>query len=88
MLAANECVARLLSAAGLNFLRRVHEPPELRKLQALTTFVRELGIECESLESRFEIKRVIAEVADQPEQHAVNYAVLRSMQKAIYAAEQ
>jgi ribonuclease R len=85
MLAANECVARMLSAAGLNFLRRVHEPPELRKLQALTTFVRELGIECESLESRFEIKRVIAEVADQPEQHAVNYAVLRSMQKAIYA---
>jgi ribonuclease R len=85
MLAANESVARLLSSAGLNFLRRVHEPPELRKLQALTTFVRELGIECDSLESRFEIKRVIAAVANQPEAHAVNYAVLRSMQKAVYA---
>ena len=45
----------------------------------------ELGIECESLESRFEIKRVIAAVAGQPEEHAVNYAVLRSMQKAVYA---
>jgi ribonuclease R len=85
MLAANESVARLLAETGLNFLRRVHEPPEPRKLQALTTFVRELGIECESLESRFEIKRVIAAVADQPEEHAVNYSVLRSMQKAIYA---
>jgi ribonuclease R len=85
MLAANESVARLLSQTGLNFLRRVHEPPELRKQQALTTFVRELGIECESLESRFEIKRVIAAVAGQPEEHAVNYAVLRSMQKAVYA---
>jgi ribonuclease R len=85
MLAANECVARMLAQTGLNFLRRVHEPPELRKLQALTTFVRELGIECDSLESRFEIKRVIAAVAGQPEEHAVNYAVLRSMQKAIYA---
>jgi len=85
MLAANECVARLLAQTGLNFLRRVHEPPELRKQQALTTFIRELGIECESLESRFEIKRVIAAVAGQPEEHAVNYAVLRSMQKAIYA---
>jgi ribonuclease R len=85
MLAANEAVARMLAETGLNFLRRVHEPPELRKLQALTTFVRELGIECESLESRFEVKRVIAAVAGQPEEHAVNYAVLRSMQKAVYA---
>src|SRR6185503_15969940 len=64
---------------------RVHEPPEPRKLQALTTFVRELGIECESLESRFEVKRVIAAVAGLPEEHAVNFAVLRSMQKAVYA---
>jgi ribonuclease R len=85
MLAANESVSRILSAANLNFLRRVHEPPEPRKLQALTTFVRELGIECESLESRFEIKRVVASVAGQPEEHAVNYAILRSMQKAVYA---
>jgi ribonuclease R len=85
MLAANEAVARLLSQANLHFLRRVHEPPDPRKLQSLTKFVRELGIECESLESRFEIKRVIAAVAGRPEEHAVNYAILRSMQKAIYA---
>ena len=26
-----------------------------RKLQALTTFIRDLGVECESLESRFEM---------------------------------
>ena len=85
MLAANECVARMLGEAGLNFLRRVHEPPEPRKLHALTSFIKELGIESESLESRFEIKRVVAAVAGQPESHAVNYAVLRSMQKAVYA---
>lgn len=84
MLAANEAVARLLSQANVNFLRRVHEPPDPRKLLALTKFIRELGIECESLESRFEIKRVIAAVAGRPEAHAVNYSILRSMQKAIY----
>ena len=33
MLAANEAVARMLAETGLNFLRRVHEPPEPRKLQ-------------------------------------------------------
>ena len=84
MLAANEAVARLLSAKGLHFLRRIHEQPALKKLDALTAFVRELGVECESLESRHEIKRVIAAVAGKPESHAVNYAVLRSMQKAVY----
>jgi ribonuclease R len=85
MLAANEAVARLLSQADVPFLRRVHEPPDPRKLMSLTKFIRELGIECESLESRFEIKRVIAAVAGKPEEHAVNYSILRSMQKAIYA---
>ncbi|MCI0361071.1 MAG: ribonuclease R [Planctomycetaceae bacterium] len=88
MLAANEAVARMLGEAGLNFLRRIHEPPDPRKLHALTMFIRELGIECESLESRFETKRVIAQVAGQPEEHAVNYAILRSMQKAVYGPEQ
>ena len=39
------------------------------------------------LESRFEIKRVIAEVNGKPQEHAVNFAVLRSMQKAVYSPE-
>ncbi|MBC7853959.1 MAG: ribonuclease R [Pirellulaceae bacterium] len=85
MLAANEAVARILSAKGVPFLRRVHDLPNPKKLKVLTEFVQELGIECDSLESRFEIKRVIAAVAGQPEAHAVNYAVLRSMQKAVYS---
>jgi ribonuclease R len=54
------------------------------KLRDLTQFVRELGLTCESLESRFEIKRILAAVAGRPEEAAVNYAVLRSMQKAVY----
>lgn len=85
MLAANEAVATWLHSEGLLFLRRIHESPELRRLKALSTFVRELGIECESLESRFEIKRVLAAVAGQPMERAVNFAVLKSMQKAHYS---
>ncbi|MDP7017570.1 MAG: ribonuclease R [Pirellulaceae bacterium] len=85
MLAANEAVAELLTERELNVLRRVHESPEPRKLRQLTKFVKELGIQCESLESRHEIRRVVAEVATRPERYAVNYAVLRSMQKACYS---
>ena len=87
MLAANEAVADELHAKEVHFLRRIHPQPDPRRLKALTEFVQELGIESDSLESRFEIKRVISEVAGQPEEHAVNFAVLRSMAKAIYSPE-
>ncbi len=63
----------------------MHEAPDPRKLETLGEFVRELGISCESLESRFEIRRVLQQVAGQPLQQAVNYAVLRAMQKAVYS---
>ncbi|MGM0485633.1 MAG: ribonuclease R [Planctomycetota bacterium] len=87
MLAANEAVAQRLTDKEVPFLRRVHAAPSPLKLRDLTTFVRELGISCESLASRFEIKRVLAEVKGRPEEQAVNYAVLRSMQKAVYAPD-
>ena len=74
MLAANEAVAELLAKAELHFLRRVHQAPDPRKLKALTEFVTGLGFQVESLESRFELQKLLADVAGQPEQHAVNYS--------------
>ncbi|HUG67502.1 MAG TPA: ribonuclease R [Pirellulaceae bacterium] len=87
MLAANEAVATLLSDKELHFLRRTHANPDPLKLKNLAQFMRELGIECESLESRFEIKRVVEQAVGKPEEHAVHYAVLRSMKKALYSPE-
>ena len=88
MLAANEAVAETLAEAELDFLRRVHEAPDPRKLKELTKFVNDLGIKSESLESRFEIQRVLDLVEGQPEEHAVNFAVLRSLQRAHYSPEE
>lgn len=85
MLAANQAVARMLDERQIPFLRRIHEMPDPRKLDTLTRFIKTLGIECDDLHSRFEVKRVIAAVAGKPAEYAVNYAVLRSMQKAIYS---
>ena len=88
MLAANEAVAESLRDRELLFLRRIHEAPDPRKLKGLTEFVRELGIKIDSLESRFELQRVLDLVRGLPQQHAVNYATLRSMQKAIYSSQE
>jgi ribonuclease R len=87
MLAANEAVAELLFKQELHFLRRVHQSPDPRKLKLLTEFVTGLGFKVESLESRFELQRLLEAVKDRPEQHAVNYALLRSLQRAVYAPE-
>ena len=88
MLAANEAVAAALQASGINFLRRIHAAPDPRKTKALSAFVAELGIRTESLESRFALQKLLADVHGMPHQHAVNYAVLRSMQKAVYSPQE
>ncbi|WP_425396975.1 ribonuclease R family protein [Aeoliella sp.] len=87
MLAANVAVATKLRDEGMIFLRRVHGDPDSRKLKSLTSFVRELGFKVDSLESRFELQKLLDNVERDPRRHAVNYAVLRSMQRAIYSPE-
>ncbi|MCE9551947.1 MAG: ribonuclease R [Planctomycetes bacterium] len=87
MLAANEAVADLLKERQILFLRRIHSPPDPRKLKQLTDFVRELGHATGSLESRFEIQGLLDRIKGEPEEHAINYAALRSMQKAVYAPD-
>ncbi|MBX3434241.1 MAG: RNB domain-containing ribonuclease [Pirellulales bacterium] len=88
MLAANEAVAQKLEDAGLLFLRRVHGAPDPRKLRSLTNFVKELGFDVDGLESRFALQRLLDEARGDPRQHAVNFALLRSMQRAIYSPEE
>ena len=87
MLAGNQAVATWLDDLKLNYLHRIHPPPERRKLRQLGNFVKDLGINVESIESRFEIQKVLDAVAGTPLEDAVNFAVLKSMNKAIYAPQ-
>jgi len=89
MLAANEAVADRLHEADWKFLRRVHPAPSPRKLKALTEFVKELGFPANNLQDRFELQKLLNDAVGQPQQHALHYAVLRSLPRAIYSpAEQ
>jgi ribonuclease R len=88
MLAANEAVAERLFDQELIFLRRVHGAPDPRKLKALTAFVGELGIKTDSLESRFALQKLLKDIEGDPREHAINYATLRSMQRAVYSPEE
>ncbi|MCX7401787.1 MAG: ribonuclease R [Planctomycetia bacterium] len=88
MLSANEAVASALAAAGAGFLRRIHPSPDPRKLRQLTEFVSELGFEVDTLESRFEVQRLLKLAHGRPEEHAVHYAVLRSLTRAAYGPQE
>lgn len=87
MLAGNQAVATWLDDLKLPFLRRAHAPPARQKMRKLTDFVRGLGIDCENLESRFELQRIVDAVGGTPMEYAVNYAILKSMSKAVYQPE-
>ncbi len=89
MLAANEAVAGYLERKGLLFLRRVHAMPSYRKMKQFAQFVKSLGISTVTpemlLESRFEIQALLERIKGRPEEAAINFALLRSMQKAVYS---
>lgn len=87
MLAANQAVSTWLDDLELNHLHRIHPSPDRRKLRHLTHFVKDLGIDAGSIESRFEIQKVLDSVEGTPLEDAVNFAVLKSMNKAVYAPQ-
>ncbi len=85
MLAANEAVAQTLRDKGVPFLRRIHQSPSPAKIKVLGQFVRELGVPAGNLRSRFDLQKLLHEVTGRPEQRAVHFAVLRSLQRAFYS---
>ena len=87
MLAANQAVATWLDDQGLNFLHRIHAPPDRRKLRQLTNFCRDLGLKVDSVESRHDIQGVLDMVTGTPLEDAVQFAILKSMSKAVYGPQ-
>jgi ribonuclease R len=46
-----------------------------------------LGFEVDTLESRFELQRLLGLTRGRPEEHAVHFAVLRSLARAVYGPQ-
>jgi ribonuclease R len=85
MLAANEAVATHLGEHDIPFLRRIHPAPEPTKLAAFAEFVQILGYKMARNADRFELQRILSASLGKPEQHAIHYALLRSLKQAIYS---
>jgi ribonuclease R len=83
-------VAAFLTYREAPFLYRVHEPPDLEKLQALQEFAAYfnygLVLGQEGIDPR-RLQDLLAAAAGQPEERMLNQVLLRSMKQARYAAE-
>lgn len=90
MLAANEAVASFITSRDIPFLYRVHENPDPAKLNTFREFVYGFGYEFALVDDRvnpLELQRLLAQADGRPEERMVNYALLRCMKQARYAAE-
>ncbi|NVN92293.1 MAG: ribonuclease R [Desulfuromonadales bacterium] len=90
MLAANEAVATHITDKGIPFLYRVHENPDPAKLINFQEFVYGFGYEFALKEDRVnpaDLQRLLASASGKPEERMINYALLRCMKQARYAAE-
>ncbi|WP_437185669.1 ribonuclease R [Planctomicrobium sp. SH668] len=85
MLAANVAVAQELDRRGLPFMRRVHPDPSLQKMTALGEFVEGLGFPMKQVQSRSDLQKLLKKVKGTPKEHAISYAVLRSLKQATYS---
>ncbi|MCY2928572.1 MAG: ribonuclease R [Planctomycetota bacterium] len=85
MVEANEAVARLFESVNRPFLRRIHPPPDEAAGIQLSGFIRAAGHQIPRSPDRHDLQRILAAVKGKPESHAVNMAVLRSLETAEYS---
>lgn len=88
MLAANEAVAHFLTRSGRPMLYRIHEQPDISKLQDLQQLAAQFGIGM-ILGSNLQrsLQDLLEAVKDKPEARMIQQHLLRSLQQACYAPE-
>jgi ribonuclease R len=89
MLLANETVAAHLVSNDVPALHRVHESPDLKKVEDFEAFITTLGYSLASTGHAIKPKhfqRLIDRIKGQPEERPIAALMLRTMQKARYDA--
>jgi ribonuclease R len=89
MLAANQAVALEVFRAAKPFLYRVHDSPDMEKLEAFADMMKRLGhsFPVSKTMRPIQFSRFLESVKDVPEADFINELLLRSMQKAVYQRE-
>ncbi len=90
MLAANETVAERFYWLQAPFIYRVHEAPDLEKIQELNKFLHNLGYKIKANKDNIypkEFAKVLDEVKGKDEEKVVSNLILRTLKVARYESE-
>ncbi len=87
MLVANVCAANFLEKQGVQFLRRVHPPPDLKKVTQLSDRLSIFGIKAlpDDVASARDYSEVLTEAFDHSSRKSISSLILRSMSQAFYS---
>lgn len=89
MLLANKCVTEFVTGIAKKqkqefpFIFRIHDEPDLEKLNNLSEFVSQFGYRFH-VDDKDSIKELLGSIKDKPEEYLINDLLIRSMAKAIY----
>ncbi|MCC8432158.1 ribonuclease R [Reyranella aquatilis] len=89
MVLANVAAAQALEQRHAPCLYRVHDQPDLAKLEALREFLGTLGLKVPTGQRLrpADLNRILSEVADKPVSQLVSQTVLRSQSQAVYSPD-
>ena len=90
MLAANETIAERFYWLEAPFIYRVHEAPDLEKIQELNKFLHNLGYKIKANKDNIhptEFAKVLEEVKGKDEEKVVSNLILRTLKVARYESE-
>ena len=86
MIAANVAAAETLEAGGTPCMYRIHDRPDIAKLESLRGFLKEIGLKAPRRDAAtpHAFNEVLARAAESKHQHLVNLMILRSQAQAEY----
>jgi len=86
MLCANVSAARFISKHNKPGLYRVHQPPEMEKVEYLAEFLNRFGVslKVEDTIKSADYQRAANQLRDKKNGHVLQMALLRSMNRAVY----
>jgi len=89
MLAANVAAARFFERRRIHALYRIHDTPGEEKLNDLREFLGQLGLRLPGGEkpTAADYAALLDSVRERPDRHLIQTVLLRSMQQAMYSAE-
>lgn len=90
MLAANETVAQEYAQAGIPFVYRTHDTPDMEKMEPVLELVHRAGVKVKKSKEEIrpkEVQKILKELAGKESEDFFSRLILRSMKQARYTTE-